>query len=364
MNGIARLNTLGQSPWYDNLTRTLLRDGGLEALVRDDGIRGVTSNPTIFEKAMAAGEGYDDQLLEQHRSGASTEDAFWALVVDDIAAAAVLLRPVYDATDGDDGYVSVEVSPRLAHDTAGTIAQAIELYGRVHHPNVMIKIPATLAGLPAITEVIAAGINVNVTLIFDLDRYDAVLDAHEAGLARLVESGGDPASIASVGSFFVSRVDTEVDKRLPEGHPLRGLPAVANARVAYERYLAHCATDSWAALEARGARRQRPLWASTSTKNPAYTSTLYVDELVGPETVNTLAPASIEALRNGEGDQRPGAIAEDFDGARRVLADLEAAGVPYPDVTATLEREGVGSFIASYDEVLATLARRTGQLTA
>jgi transaldolase len=362
MSGIDRLNSFGQSPWYDNLTRQMLRDGGLAALVRDDGIRGVTSNPTIFEKAMAAGEGYDEQLLDQHRAGATTEEAFWALVVDDISAAAELLRPVYDATDGDDGYVSVEVSPRLAHDTEGTIAQAIDLYGRVNHPNVMIKIPATLAGLPAITEVVAAGINVNVTLIFDLDRYDAVLDAHEAGLARLAAAGGDVRSIASVGSFFVSRVDTEIDKRLPEGHALRGLPAVANARVAYERYLAHCATDSWAALEELGARRQRPLWASTSTKNPAYSSTLYVDELIGPETVNTLAPASIDALRNGEGDQRAGTIAVDFDGARRVLADLEAAGVPYADVTDTLEREGVASFIASYDEVLATLARRTEQL--
>ena len=362
MSGIDRLNSFGQSPWYDNLTRQMLRDGGLAALVRDDGIRGVTSNPTIFEKAMAAGEGYDEQLLEQHRSGASTEDAFWALVVDDIAAAATLLRTVYDATDGEDGYVSVEVSPRLAHDTEGTIAQAVDLYGRVNHPNVMIKIPATVAGLPAITEVIAAGINVNVTLIFDLDRYDAVLDAHEAGLARLAASGGDVRSIASVGSFFVSRVDTEVDKRIPEDHPLRGLPAVANARVAYERYLAHCDTGTWAALEEQGARRQRPLWASTSTKNPAYSSTLYVDELIGPETVNTLAPASIDALRSGEGDQRAGTIAMDFEGARQVLADLEAAGVSYADVTETLEREGVASFIASYDEVLATLARRTSAL--
>jgi transaldolase len=362
VDGIDRLNAFGQSPWYDNLTRQMLRDDGLGALIRDDGIRGVTSNPTIFEKAMAAGEGYDEQLVELHRAGASTEDAFWALVVDDIAAAAELLRPVYDATDGADGYVSVEVSPRLAHDTDGTIAQAIDLYGRVGHQNVMIKIPATLAGLPAITEVIAAGINVNVTLIFDLDRYDAVLDAHEAGLERLAAGGGGLGGVASVGSFFVSRVDTEVDKRLPEGHRLRGLPAVANARVAYERYLQHCATPTWAELEAQGARRQRPLWASTSTKNPAYSSTLYVDELIGPETVNTLAPASIEALRAGEGDQRPDTIAADFAAARRVLADLEAAGVPYADVTATLEREGVASFIASYDEVLATLARRTAAL--
>ena len=204
MSGIDRLNSYGQSPWYDNLTRQMLRDGGLASLIRDDGIRGVTSNPTIFEKAMAAGEGYDEQLLEQHRAGASTEDAFWALVVDDIAAAAALLRPVHDATQGEDGYVSVEVSPRLAHDTDGTVAQAIDLHRRVNQPNVMIKIPATPAGLPAITEVIAAGINVNVTLIFDLDRYDAVLDAHEAGLARLAaaaaphEEGGNRRDQANV----------------------------------------------------------------------------------------------------------------------------------------------------------------------
>ena len=227
----------------------------------------------------------------------------------------------------------------------------------------MIKIPATTQGLPAIRTMISEGRSVNVTLIFSLERYAAVLEAYVSGLEDRVASGvTDLSGISSVGSFFISRVDTEVDKRLPEDHPLRGLPAVANARVAYERYLAHCATDTWVALEERGARRQRPLWASTSTKNPAYSSTLYVDELIGPETVNTLAPASIEALRNGEGDQRAGTIAVDFDGARKVLADLEAAGVPYAEVTDTLEREGVASFIASYDEVLATLARRTEQL--
>lgn len=361
-NGIAALNGFGQSPWYDNLTRPMLRDGGLARLIAEDGVRGVTSNPTIFEKAMANGEGYDEQLLELHGAGASTEEAFWALVVDDIAAAATILRPVYDATGAADGYVSVEVSPRLAHDTAGTVAQARELFDRVGHPNVMIKIPATLAGLPAITEVLAAGINVNVTLIFDLDRYDAVLDAHEAGLSRRAASGGDLGSLASVGSFFVSRVDTEVDRRLPAGHPLRGRPAVANARVAYGRYLEHCATSSWAALADRGAQAQRPLWASTSTKNPEYASTLYVDELIGRGTVNTLAPASIDALRAGEGAQRADSLAEDADAARRVLEELEAAGVPYAEVTDLLEREGVASFIASYDEVLATLERRTKEL--
>lgn len=361
-NGIARLNDFGQSPWYDNLARSMLRNGGLSSLISDDGVRGVTSNPTIFEKAMAAGEGYDEQLLSLHHSGATPDEAFWGLVVQDIAEAAAILLPVYASTDGADGFVSVEVSPRLADDTDATIFQAKELFSRIGAPNVMIKIPATLAGLPAITEVIASGINVNVTLIFDLDRYDAVLDAHQNGIDRLIASGGDPSKVASVGSFFVSRVDTELDKRLALDDPLRGLPAVANAKVAYDRFLQHSATNEWGALERLGAKRQRPLWASTSTKNPDYSPTLYVDELIGAETVNTLAPASIEALRSGIGNQRPDSIIEDVEGAYEVFERLVSAGVSYFDVTQTLEKEGVASFIASYDEVILTLERRIKEL--
>lgn len=359
---IARLNDFGQSPWYDNLTRTLVREGGLAALVADDGIRGVTSNPTIFEKAMAAGEGYDDQLRETVAAGLDVTDAYWALVRDDISHAAKILRPVYDATGGGDGYVSVEVSPELAHDTAPTIEQAKELFTALGHRNVMIKIPATLEGLPAITEVIGSGINVNVTLIFSLERHAEVIEAYLAGLDQLAAAGGDLASVASVASFFVSRVDTEADKRLPGDSPLRGHVAVANARLAYELFRDRFSGARWDALAAQGARLQRPLWASTSTKNPAYPPTLYVDELVGPDTVNTLAPASITALQAGEATLRADAVADDLTGAHAVIDGLADVDVDFADVTATIEREGVASFAASFQDALATLDKRRANL--
>ncbi|MDQ1431544.1 MAG: transaldolase, partial [Actinomycetota bacterium] len=300
-SAIARLNEFGQSPWYDNLARPLLTGGGLAKLVTDDGIRGVTSNPTILEKAIAAGAGYDEQLAACAKEGLSIEDTYWAVVLDDIVAATDVLRPVFDAQRGGDGFVSVEVAPTLAHDTQGTIEAAQSLYSRVDRPNVMIKIPGTIEGLPAIEETIAAGINVNVTLIFSLDRHDRVIAAYLAGLERFAASGGDLSTVASVASFFVSRVDTETDRRLPEGSPLRGKAAVANAKLAYELFRARFSGNRWEALAAKGARLQRPLWASTSTKNPAYSSTLYIDELIGRDTVNTLAPASIESLQRGEG---------------------------------------------------------------
>jgi transaldolase len=354
----------GQSPWYDNLTRDLVLDGGLAALV-GDGIRGVTSNPTIFDKAMGAGNRYDDQVLECLRKGLSIEDTYWQLVVDDITGACDILHPVYDAADGGDGLVSLEVSPELAHDTEATCRDAVDLYKRVGRPNVMIKIPATLEGLPAITRTIAAGINVNITLIFSLARHDAVIDAYVDGLEQLDAAGGDVSRIASVASFFVSRVDTEVDKRLPPGHPLRGKAAVANARLAYQLFRRRFAGERWDALAAKGAKLQRPLWASTSTKNPDYSPTLYVDELVGPDTVNTLAPPSIEALKENSGaGLRANSIAGDPEGAAAVIRDLAAAGVDFDDVTATLEREGVESFANSYRDALATLERRTRELAA
>ncbi len=277
---------------------------------RDDGIRGVTSNPTILDKAIGAGDGYDDALADCAKQGLSIEDTYWAVVLDDIVAATDVLRPVFDAHDGGDGFVSVEVAPTLAHDTEGTIAAARSLHERVSRPNVMIKIPATLEGIPAIEETIAAGITVNVTLIFSLDRHAKVVEAYLTGLERLAADGGDLSTVASVASFFVSRVDTETDRRLPDGSPLRGKAAVANAKLAYELFREQFSGPRWEALAAQGARLQRPLWASTSTKNPAYPSTLYVDELIGPDTVNTLAPASIEALQAGEGDQRPGTVTE------------------------------------------------------
>lgn len=361
---IARLNDFGQSPWYDNITRTMVRGGGLAALIDEDGIRGVTSNPTIFDKAIAGGEGYDDQLLELHRQGVDTEDAFWALALDDIGGAADLLRPVHDRVGGGDGFVSIEVSPLLAHDTTATIEQAAALFRRLDRPNILVKIPATIEGIPAVEETIAAGINVNVTLIFSLARHDAVMEAYLRGLERFAASGGDLSTVSSVASFFVSRVDTETDPRLPDGSPLRGRAAVANAKLAYALFRERFAGPRWDALAARGARLQRPLWASTSTKNPAYPPTLYVDTLIGPDTVNTLAPASIDALHAGEATLCAGTVADDVDGARELMTDLAAAGVSFDDVTDTLERDGVESFAQSYRDLLATLAKRTDELAA
>jgi transaldolase len=361
-SAIARLNDFGQSPWYDNLARSVLRDGGLQRLIDDDGIKGVTSNPTIFEKAMAAGEGYDDELKACAKEGLSIEDSYWRLVVADVGTAADLLRPVYDATGGADGFVSVEVSPDLAHDTKGTIAQAKQLFERLGRPNILIKIPATLEGLPAIQANIGAGINTNVTLIFSLARHDAVIDAYLTGLEQLVANGGDPSTVSSVASFFVSRVDTETDRRLPDDSPSRGKAAVANAKLAYLLFQQRFAGDRWDALEARGARLQRPLWASTSTKNPAYSPTLYVDDLIGPHTVNTLAPASIEALHQGDTTMRADTVTEGVDQAQQVMTDLAAAGVDFDDVTATLEREGVDSFSASFHDAFATLEKRRAEV--
>jgi len=360
-SAIPRLIDFGQSPWYDNLTRALAT-GGLQKLIDAHGIRGVTSNPTIFEKAMAGGGGYDAQLRQVTRAGASTDDAYWDLVTTDIAHAADVLRPVYDRLEAADGFVSVEVSPDLAHDTAGTIRQAKELWERLARPNVMIKIPGTREGIPAVVDTLAAGINVNITLIFSLERYQQVIEAFLSGLERRAAAGGELRSLASVASFFVSRVDTETDRRLPEGHPLRGKAAVANAKLAYQTFRAELRGARWEKLAAIGARVQRPLWASTSTKNPAYSPTLYVDELVGADTVNTLAQASVDVLARGDGNLRADAISEDVDGARQTIADLSGAGVDFADVTATLEREGVESFAKSFHDALATLEKKAAEL--
>lgn len=362
-SAIAKLNDYGQSPWYDNLARPLLTGGGLQQLVEVDGIRGVTSNPTILDKAIGAGEGYDEQLAACAGQGKSIEDTYWDVVVDDIKSATDVLRPVFDAHDGGDGFVSLEVAPTLAHDTAATIAAARTLHDRVDRPNLMIKIPATVEGIPAIEETIAAGIKVNVTLIFSLARHDAVIEAYLKGLERFVGGGGDPSTIASVASFFVSRVDTETDRRLPEDSALRGKAAVANAKLAYALFRDRFSGPRWGALAAKGARLQRPLWASTSTKNPAYSSTLYVDELIGPDTVNTLAPTSIEALQRGEGDQRADTVSEDVPGAKQVTTDLAAAGVDFDEVTATLEREGVDSFAASFTDAFGTIEKRRAEVS-
>ncbi|HEX5616730.1 MAG TPA: transaldolase [Acidimicrobiia bacterium] len=358
---IARLTEFGQSPWYDNLTRDVAR-GGLRTLMEHDGIRGITSNPTIFEKAMGAGTAYDEQLAQCARAGLDATDTYWELVTTDIAGAADLLLPVYEESGGTDGFVSVEVDPDLAHDTDATVTQARELFDRLGRPNVMIKIPATLAGLPAITATIAAGINVNVTLIFSLARHAAVIDAYLDGLERRIADGADVARIASVASFFVSRVDTETDRRLPDGHPLRGRAAVANAKLAYRLFRERFSGPRWEALAATGAQLQRPLWASTSTKNPEYSPTLYVDELIGRDTVNTLAQASIDALQEHDG-LRADTVTDDVAGAEAVMRGLADAGVDFDDVTATLEREGVASFSGSFHDALATLEKKAREVS-
>ena len=360
-SAIPLLIDFGQSPWYDNLTRAIA-NGGLSQLMAEHEIRGVTSNPTIFEKAMGAGTDYDAQLREVTAAGASTSDAYWDLVTTDIGHAADLLRPVYDRLEAFDGYVSVEVSPELARDTAGTVEQAQALWQRLGKPNVMIKIPATVEGLPAITQTLAAGINVNVTLIFSLDRYVQVIEAFLAGLEQRVKAGGDISRLASVASFFVSRVDTETDRRLPDGHALRGKAAVANAKLAYQVFLEKLAGPRWDQLEAAGARKQRPLWASTSTKNPAYSPTLYVDDLIGQHTVNTLAQASVDVLAQGDADLVADAILKDVDGAHAVIEGLAGAGVDFADVTATLEREGVDAFAKSFHDALDTLEKKAAEL--
>lgn len=360
---IARLNDYGQSPWYDNITRDLLTDGGLAAMLRDDGIRGVTSNPTIFDKAMSSTDAYDDQLRELVGSGLDIEDVFWQLVVTDIGNAADVLRPVFEESGGGDGFVSIEVSPEKAHQIDETLEQVRDLRGRLDRPNILVKIPATKEGVTAIERAIGEGISVNVTLIFALERHGEVIEAYMSGLERFAADGGDLSTVASVASFFVSRVDTEIDRRLPEDSSLRGRAAVANAKLAYELFRERFAGERWEALAAKGARLQRPLWASTSTKNPAYSDTLYVDELIGPDTVNTLAQGSVDALRD-HGDPQADTVTRDVDGAREVLAELAEVGVDYDDVTDTLEREGVASFAASFEECLATLSKRADEFSA
>jgi transaldolase len=361
----------GQSPWLDNLRRDYLRGGRLAQLVAD-GIRGVTSNPTIFAKAIERGDAYDEQfdaLLATH----TVEEAYWELVVTDIRDALTLLRPVHDASGGEDGFVSLEVAPALAHDTARTTAAARHFHQLVAEPNLYVKIPATAEGVPAIRAMIAEGHSINITLLFSVERYDEVIEAYIGGLEDRVASGvTDLSPVRSVASFFVSRVDTEVDRRLEAiaaGAPasdaepvraLRGKAAVAQARAAYQLFTERFTGARWRALADRGAAVQRPLWASTSTKNPAYPDLAYVDTLIGPHTVNTMPDDTIAAFLDH------GALARTVDadpsGATRTLAELAAAGVDMADVARTLEDEGVASFTKSFDELLQTLTDKANAL--
>ena len=353
----------GQSPWIDNLTREGISGGRLKALVAD-GIRGVTSNPTIFQKAMSAGNAYDEQF-SRLASSMSTEDAYWAMVCDDIRGALSVLRPVYDQSNGTDGFVSLEVSPVLAADTAATTESARHLHELIDRPNLMIKIPATAEGVPSIQAMLAEGRNINITLIFGLERYEAVIEAYLSALEALQAQGSDLSSVASVASFFVSRVDTEVDRRLealgtPEALELRGKAAVAQARLAYQLFQEKFSGPRWEALAAAGARVQRPLWASTSTKNPDYPDLLYVDSLIGPDTVNTLPDATVEAFCDHGTLART--VDDEVADAREVLDRLGRLGIDLADVAATLENEGVASFSKSYDELLQSLEDKRTQL--
>ena len=364
-----QLSELGQSVWIDFLSREMLQSGGLERLMRDDAVVGVTSNPTIFQKAISQGDLYDEQIRACLEETDDPKEIFWKLAERDIGDACDVLRGVWDGTDGHDGYVSIEVDPNLAADTEATIDEAQRLHDQIDRPNLFVKIPATKEGLPAIEEMIARGKNINVTLIFSLERYAEVAEAYIRGLERLVDSGGDPSKVASVASFFVSRVDTETDKRLDEigGHDeLKGKLAIANAKLAYQRYKRIFSGGRWEKLAGAGAgagaTAQRCLWASTSTKNPAYRDVMYVEELIGPETVNTMPEETIEAFQNhGEVALT---LERGIDEARRLFEQLAEAGVDYDDVVRVLEEEGVQKFADSFTELLDGIRAKRGELAA
>ncbi len=365
MTPLQQLAEAGQSVWIDYLSRPFIEQGGLQSLV-DEGVVGVTSNPTIFQAAIAEGDAYDEQIKAVSETETEPKEIFIALARDDIRAACDVLRPVWDAGNGKDGWVSLEVDPNLAHDTQGTIDEAKRLHALVDKPNLFIKIPATPEGLPAIEETIAAGIPVNVTLIFSLERHREVAEAYVRGLQRLVGGGGDPSKLASVASFFVSRVDTEADRRLDEigGHDeLKGTLAIANAKLAYVTYQQIFSGSEWAELENAGATAQRCLWASTSTKNPEYRDVIYVEELIGPDTVNTMPRETVEAFQDHGITEVT--LTRDVDGARAVLEAFEEAGIEYDDVVDTLEREGVEKFAKSFQQLFADVeAKRDALVTA
>ena len=368
-NSVQQAQALGQSIWYDNVRRGLLTSGELKRLI-EQGVTGLTSNPTIFEKAIAGSTDYDQALLSLAQGDMSAKDTYEALVLEDIRSAADILRPIYDRTGGADGYASLEVSPALAHDTQGTVAEARRLHAALDRPNVMIKVPATAGGIPAVRTLIGEGISVNVTLIFSLDTHKQVMEAYIAGLEDLARGGGDLAGVASVASFFLSRVDTAVDAMLEgkarqgsnEPASLMGKAAIANAKLAYRASRDTFGSQRFARLKARGARVQRPLWASTGTKNPAYSDVLYLESLIGPDTVNTVPPATLTAfLDHGQADAT---LERDASGARTVLDSLEAAGIDMRHVTDGLLTDGLKAFADSFDKLLTNIQEKRTQLLA
>jgi transaldolase len=359
------LDARGVAVWFDTLSRELVESGELKKMMNADAVTGVTSNPTIFQKALSEGTAYDEQLKDCLEELDDPKDIFFRLALDDIRAACDVLKPVWDEGRGLKGYVSMEVDPDLAYDTEGTYDQARWIASEVDRPNGYVKIPATMAGLPAIEDCIAKGTSINITLIFSLERYKAVVEAYIRGLERLVASGGDPRKVSSVASFFVSRVDTEADKRLDAvgRKDLQGKLAIANAKLAYQHYLDTFKGERWEFLEGKGASKQWCLWASTSTKNPDYRDVMYVEELIAPDTVNTMPLETIRAFQD-HGEIRGDTAVEGVDEAHKLLEDLREAGVDYDDVVETLEQEGVQKFSDSFAQLLDGIRAKRGQLAA
>jgi transaldolase len=359
------LEAKGQSIWFDTLSRHLIESGGLKKMMAADAVTGVTSNPSIFQKALAEGDAYDEQMKELLKTSDDPSEIFFALALEDIRDACDVLRPAFDARKGADGFVSMEVEPGIAYDTERSFEQARWIAQEVDRPNLMVKIPATVPGLPAIEDCTAHGTSINITLIFSLERYKAVVEAYLRGLERLVASGGDPAKIASVASFFVSRVDTEADKRLEAlgNTKLQGKLAIANAKLAYRHYLDSFSGPRWEFLAGKGATKQRCLWASTSTKNPAYRDVIYVEELIGPETVNTMPLETIEAFQD-HGEVRGDTVLDGVEEAQALLGQLAEGGVDYDDVVATLEAEGVQKFADAFDQIVESIHAKRGSLAA
>ena len=357
MTALADLSAAGVAVWLDDLSRERLRSGNLAELVRDKEVVGVTTNPSIFQKALSDGAAYDEQVRDLALRGTDVGEAVRMLTTFDVRWACDVMREVYDRTDGVDGRVSIEVDPRVAHDPDRTVAEAKALWWLVDRPNLYIKIPATEAGLPAITEVLAAGISVNVTLIFSLERYDKVMDAFLDGMEQAQQNGHDLSTMGSVASFFVSRVDSEIDKQLGDGSPLRGQAAIANARLAYQHYEKVFGSDRWKALESAGAKPQRPLWASTGVKDPSYDDTQYVVELVAPGTVNTMPEATLEAVAD-HGTVRGDTVTSTYADAQKVLDDLAGAGIDYDQVVDQLESEGVAKFEEAWNDLIASVTEQ------
>ncbi|HYF10682.1 MAG TPA: transaldolase, partial [Actinomycetota bacterium] len=363
MNGLQQLAAAGQSPWLDHVRRTLISSGELLRLVEEDAITGVTSNPSIFGKAIGGSTDYDDEIDRIASDGERHEpiDVFERLAIADIRAAADVLRPVYERTEGRDGFVSFEIDPRLALDADGSLDAARRLFALIERPNAMIKIPGTAECVPAIERAISEGININVTLLFAVDAYERVADAYLRGLEHRLDAGEPIDRIGSVASFFVSRIDSAVDAMLPEGSPLRGTAAIANAKLAYERFRATFSGERWQRLRSSGANLQRPLWASTSTKNPAYRDTMYVEELVGRDTVNTMPTNTIDAVRD-HGEVRPDAVAQGVEEAHRTFAALRDAGIDLTAVTDRVLEEGIRSFADDFAALLGTIEEKVARV--